>query len=176
MLKTVVALAVAAAMAAPAYVSAQKADFSGTWTFDEAKSDPAGGPGGGGGGGGRGPGGGGGGGGRMGGGTPTKLTIKQTAAELTVERTLANGTETAVYKLDGSESANKTGMGESKTKAAWDGSNLVLTGKQAVSTPQGEIEIETKEIYTVTGTVLTVTTTRTTPRGENTRKLVFNKG
>ena len=167
----VLALALSAALAVPALSQAQaKADLSGTWTFDESKSDPAGGPGGGGGG--RGPGGG----GRMGGGTPSKLVIKQTAGELTVERTLPNGAETAVYKLDGSESTNKTGMGESKMKANWDGSNLVLTGKQAISTPQGDFEIDTKEVYSLSGAVLTVTTTRTTPRGENTRKLVFNKG
>lgn len=172
MQKKFLAVALAAALAVPALIHAQtKADLSGTWTFDEAKSDPAGGPGGGGGGGGRGPGG-----GRMGGGPPSKLVIKQSATDLTVERTLPNGAETAVYKLDGSESTNKTAMGQSKTKASWEGNNLVLTGKQAVSTPQGDLEIDTKEVYSVAGTVLTVTTTRTTPRGENTRKLVFNKG
>lgn len=175
MFKHTCVLALSAALALPVLSSAQaKADLSGTWTFDEAKSDPAGGPGGGGGGGGRGPGPGGG--GRMGGGTPSQLVIKQTATELTVERTLPNGTETAVYKLDGSESPNKMGMGESRSKASWEGGNLVVTGKLAVSTPQGDFEIDTKEVYAVSGGVLTVTTTRTTPRGENTRKLVFNKG
>jgi hypothetical protein len=169
--RLIFAAALAVALAVPALSQAQaKADLTGTWTFDEAKSDPAGGPGGGGGG--RGPGGG----GRMGGGPPSKLVITQTATELTVERTLPNGTETAVYKLDGTESTNKMGMGEAKTKASWDGTNLVLTGKQAISTPQGDIQIDSKEVYSVSGTVLTVTTTRTTPRGENTRKLVFNKG
>jgi hypothetical protein len=173
MFKHACVLALSAALAVPVFSFAQaKADLSGTWTFDEAKSDAPAGPGGGGGGGGRGPGGG----GRMGGGTPSKLVIKQTATELTVERTLPNGAETAVYKLDGSESTNKSGMGESRTKASWDGSNLVLSGKQAISTPQGDFEIDTKEVYSVSGAVLTVTTTRTTPRGENTRKLVFNKG
>jgi hypothetical protein len=170
-----IAVALSVALAAPVVAAAQaKTDFSGTWTFDAEKSDPAGGPGGGGGGGGRGPGPGGG--GRMGGGTPSKLVIKQTAGELTVERTLPNGTETAVYKLDGSVSTNKMGMGESKTKASWDGANLVLTGKQAVSTPQGDFEIDTKDVYSLSGSALTITTSRTTPRGEMTRKLVFNKG
>jgi hypothetical protein len=167
--KTITAVVLAAALAVPALVLAQaKADFSGTWMFDQAKSDPA--PGAGGGGGGRG------GGGRMGGGTPTKLVIKQTGTELTVESALANGAQTAVYKLDGSESVNKTGRGESKSKASWDGANLVVTGKQALSTPQGDFEIDIKDVYSVSGTTLTLTTTRTTPRGENTRKLVFNKG
>ena len=174
MQRSILAVALAAALAAPAIIHAQaKADLSGTWTFDEAKSDPAGGPGGGGGGG---RAAGGGGGGRMGGGTPTKIVIKQSATDLTVERTLANGTETAVYKLDGSESTNKAAMGETKMKASWDGGNLVLTGKQMISTQQGEFEIDAKDVYSVAGPVLTITATRTTPRGENTRKLVFNKG
>lgn len=164
--KTIMAMTLAAALAVPALVLAQAtADFSGTWLFDEARSDPA-----------AGAGGGGGGGGRMGGGTPTKLVIKQTGAELTVERALANGAQTAVYRLDGSESVNKTGMGESKTKVSWNGANLVVTGKQAVSTPQGEFELDIKDVYSVSDSTLTLTSTRTTPRGENTRKLVFNKG
>ncbi len=173
MQKKFVVVALAAALAVPALVLAQaKADLSGTWTFDEAKSDPAPAPPGGGGGGGGGRGGG----GRGGGGTPTKLVIKQTGADLTVESTLANGAQTAVYKLDGSESVNKTAMGQSKSKASWDGANLVIAGKQSITTQQGEFEIDTKDVYSVSGSTLTVTTTRTTPRGENTRKLVFNKG
>jgi hypothetical protein len=176
MQKKIVVVALAAALAVPALVLAQaKVDLSGTWTFDEAKSDPAPGPPGGGGAG-RGGGGGGGGGRMMGGGTPSKLVIKQTATELTVESTLPNGAQTAVYKLDGSDSVNKMGMGEAKSKASWDGANLVITGKQAISTPQGDIQIDTKDVYSVSGSTLMLTTSRTTPRGENTRKLVFNKG
>jgi hypothetical protein len=67
-------------------------------------------------------------------------------------------------------------MGESTSKASWDGGNLVLAGKQAITPQQGEIEIDTKEVDSVSGSTLTVTRTRTTPRGEITRKLVFNKG
>jgi hypothetical protein len=172
MQRKVLAVTLSAALCMPALAFAQaKADFSGTWTFDEAKSDPAGGPGGGGGGGGR-PGGG----GRMGGGTPSKLVIKQTASDLTVETTTASGAQTAVYKLDGSESVNKTAMGESKAKATWEGSTLVIAGKQALSTPQGNFEIDVKDVYSLADGVLTVTATRVTPRGETTRKLVFNKG
>ena len=169
MQKKILAVAVAAALAVPALTFAQtKTDFSGTWTFDEAKSDAAGGPGGGGGGGRPG--------GRMGGGPPTRLVIKQTAGEVTIEQTLASGAQTVVYKLDGSESVNKLAMGESKAKATWDGANLVIAGKQAISTPQGEFEIDVKDVYSIAGAVLTITATRVTPRGETTRKLVYNKG
>jgi hypothetical protein len=166
-MKRLLALGVAAVLALPVLTMAQgKADFSGTWTFDEAKSDPA--PAGRGGGGG-------GGGGRGGFGPATKLMIKQTAGELTVESTTANGTNTAVYKLDGSESVNKMGTGEAKSKAAWEGSNLVVTGQQQLQTPNGTFDITTKDVYSVQGGTLTITQTRTTGRGENTRKLVYNK-
>ena len=164
--KKLLAVALSAALAVPALALGQsKPDFSGTWAFDEAKSDPAVGPGGGGGG------------GRGGGrGTPTKLVIKQTAGEITIEQTLANGAQTVVYKLDGSESVNKGAMGESKAKATWDGGNLVVAGKQAISTPQGDFEIGVKDAYSMAGGVLTITATRVTPRGETMRKLVYNKG
>ena len=169
MQKRILAIAVALAVALPALTFGQaKTDFSGTWSFDEAKSDPASGPGGGGGGGGR-PGG-------ARGGAPTKLVIKQTAGEVTIDQTLPNGAQTVVYKLDGSESVNKLAMGESKAKASWDGANLVIAGKQSISTPQGEFEIDMKDVYTLASGVLTITATRVTPRGEATRKLVYNKG
>jgi hypothetical protein len=167
MQKRILAIAVALAVAVPTLTFGQaKTDFSGNWSFDEAKSDPAAGPGGGGGGrpgGGR-------------GGTPTKLVIKQTAGEVTIEQTLPNGAQTVVYKLDGSESVNKLAMGESKAKASWDGASLVIAGKQSISTPQGNFEIDVKDVYTLANGVLTITATRVTPRGETTRKLVYNKG
>ena len=168
MQKRILAIAVALAVALPALTFGQaKTDFSGTWSFDEAKSDPAGGPGGGGGGGGRG-------GGRMG--PPSKLVIKQTAGEVTIEQTLATGAQTVVYKLDGSENVNKLAMGESKAKASWDGATLVIAGTQSISTPQGDFELGMKDVYSLANGVLTITSTRVTPRGEATRKLVYKKG
>ena len=113
MTKLLTAVALGLVVVLPSVVSAQgKTDFSGTWTFDEAKSDPApaGRGGGGGGGGGRG-------GGRMGGAPATAMTIKQTATELSIDRTTAQGNQTAVYKLDGSESKNtdRDGTGDIKS-------------------------------------------------------------
>jgi hypothetical protein len=167
-MKRFLVLIVAAALALPTLAMAQgKTDFSGTFMMDEAKSDPA--PAGRGGGGG-------GGGGRGGGGTASKLVIKQTAGEVSIERTLANGPETVVFKLDGSESTNKMGMGEGKSKATWDGANLVVNTTQQLQTPNGNVDITTKDVYSMAGGVLTVTTTRTTARGDTTRKIVYNKG
>ena len=164
--------AIAVAVAFVATTAAQaKTDLSGTWTFDEAKSDPA--ParagGGGGGGGGRG-------GGRMGGAPATAMTIKQTAGELTMDRTTAQGAQTVVLKLDGSESKNTIGMGPAVSKAVWDGPRLVVTTTQTVQgRGGGEITINSKEIYSVQGNVLTIETTRTTPAGDQTRKLIYTK-
>jgi hypothetical protein len=95
---------------------AQKTDFSGVWTPDtDAAAAPAGG----------------GGGGRGGGGP---MTVKQTADTLTVERTTGRGPQTAVYKLDGSESDVTMGQMTAKVSAKWDGAKLVITTK----TDQGE--------------------------------------
>jgi hypothetical protein len=159
-------IAIAAAITATAAAQA-KPDFSGTWTFDEAKSDPA--PArAGGGGGGRG-------GGRMGGAPATAMTIKQTPAELSMDRTTAQGAQTVVYKLDGSESTNTIGMGPATSKAAWDGARLVITTTQTIQGRGGEITVNSKEIYSVQGPMLTIETTRTTPAGEQTRKLIYTK-
>jgi len=163
--------ALVVSLAAPSAALAQaKTDFSGTWTFDEAKSDPAPARAGGGGGGGGGRGGGG-----RGGAPATALTIKQTASDLTMDRTTAQGAQTVVYKLDGSESKNTIGMGPATSKAVWDGPRLVITTNQTVQGRGGEITIDSKDVYSVQGGVLTVETTRTTPAGAQTRKLIYTK-
>ena len=93
-----------------------KPDFSGTWTPEApAAGAPAGG-------------GQGGGGRAMGGGA---MTVKQTATELTIERTMGENKVTQTYKLDGTESENKM-MGRggevvTKSTAKWDGSKLVIS-------------------------------------------------
>jgi hypothetical protein len=168
--KTMTVFALAVVLALPSVALAQaKTDFSGTWTFDEAKSDPA--ParaGGGGGGGGRG-------GGRMGGAPATAMTIKQTGTELTMERTMAQGPQTVTLKLDGTDSTNTIGAGPATSKAVWDGPRLVVTTTQTMQGRGGEITINSKEIYSVSGNVLTIETTRTTPAGDQTRKLIYTK-
>jgi hypothetical protein len=98
---------------------AQKPDFSGTWTPDVDPAAAAAAAGGGGGGG-------------RGGGGP--MTVKQTATELTVERTGRNGVQSTVYKLDGSEAEVTMGQMTAKVSAKFDGAKLVITTK----TDQGE--------------------------------------
>lgn len=134
--------------------AAQKTDFSGTWTIDEAASGaPAGG----------------GGGGRGGfGGLGMGATVKQTADALVVERTMGDNKVTLTYKLDGSESRN-TMMGrggqqmESVSTAKWDGSKLVITSKVG--------ENESTQVWSLAGNALTIEST--SARG--TQKRVYKK-
>jgi hypothetical protein len=105
---------------------AQKPDFSGVWTPEPAAAAPAGG-----GGGGRG----------MGGGP---MTVKQTATDLTIERTAGENKIVSTYKLDGSESVNKMmgrgGEVETKSTAKWDGS--MRESSQTWSLEGGNLVVE----------------------------------
>ena len=147
--------------------AAQKPDFSGKWTVDQEKTQAAnpGQPGGGG------PPGGAMGGGRGFGAGP--MTIKQDAGTLTTERETQNGVMATVYKLDGSETVQTTQRGESRSKANWDGSALVI-----VTTRPGMDggTMTTKATYAKEGEWLVVTTVMQTPNGEMTRKTYYKKG
>lgn len=170
----IAAVALAALVALPAAGWAQaKTNFAGSWTFDQAKSDPAPTQGRrGGGGGGRGG----------GGGVPASLTIEQTATQITIERAMGPaGMTSAVYKLDGSESTNALGdVFLSRSKVSWEGPNLVITTvKDQGQGPNGMMSEDSKEVYTLDGGMLTVVTTMrmtpSTPNSTRTRKLVYNK-
>jgi hypothetical protein len=167
-------VALAALIALPAAGWAQaKTNFSGSWTFDQGKSDPPPAQGRrGGGGGGRGG----------GGGVPASLTIEQTPTQITIERAMGPaGTTSAVYKLDGSESTNALGdVFLSRSKVSWEGPNLVITTvKNQGQGPNGMMSEDLKEVYSLDGGVLTVVatmrTTPSTPNSDRTRKLVYNK-
>jgi hypothetical protein len=153
-MKRVLSLALAAALVVPFIAQAQaKPDFSGTWTLDAAKSDPA-------------PAGRGGGGGGRGGGAAGPVTIKQSATDITI------GMNT--FKLDGSETEIQGRGGVQKAKATWDGAKLVITtnidmqGTAITSTAVRSLSADGKEM-----TVETTTTGGPAPAG--TRKQVYTK-
>jgi len=139
--------ALAVALVATSY--AQKPDFSGVWTPDApAAAAPA--PAGGGGGGARG--------GGMGGGP---MTVKQTATDLTVERTAGENKIVSTYKLDGSESINKQmgrgGEVETKSTAKFDGAKLTIVTK--TPGPDGAVR-EATQTWSLEGGNLVVESTR----------------
>jgi hypothetical protein len=145
----------AAVLAVATVASAQKPDFSGTWTLDPASAPAAGGRGGGGGPLGNGP-----------------ATVKQTADALTIERTMGGDKVTLTYKLDGTESRNMLmGRGgqqaDSLSTAKWDGRKLTIVTKQEMG---GQIT-ESTQVWTVEGNTLTVETTN----ARDTQKRIYKK-
>jgi hypothetical protein len=150
----------AAFATAPALAQA-KPDFSGAWKLNAEKSDPMGG--------------GGGGGGMM---RNAVTTITQTATELTLVTKFGENSRTASYKLDGSESVNPGMRGaETKSKAKWDGATLVLEHVRNMSGPNGDMQMMSKEVRSLSadGKTMTVVTTSQGPNGEMTRKMVYDK-
>lgn len=147
-MKKIALLVVVMAVAIAGLAIAQP-NFSGKWApkVDPNAAPPAGG------GGGRG--------GGMGGGP---MAITQTAAELKMERTMGENTMVTIYKLDGTESVNKTQRGESKSTAKFDGGKLVI--KTVMEGPNGPTETTATWSLSADGKELTMVTT--TARGERT--------
>jgi hypothetical protein len=143
-------LAMAVVVAGMSFAQA-KPDFSGKWAPKvdaNAPAPPAGG-------------------GQRGGGGP--MTIKQTAADLTVERTMGENTMSTVYKLDGTETVNKTQRGESKSVAKFDGAKLVI--KTVSEGPNGPNEQTATWTLSADGKELTMVTA--SARGD--RTVVYTK-
>jgi hypothetical protein len=159
-MKRVLLLAATMAVILPFVAHAQgKPDFSGTWTLDTAKSDPA-------------PAGRGG-----GGGGAATLTIKQTGTELSIMSEGRQGPQTMTFKLDGSESTNQVmgrgGAAAVKSVAKWDGSSLVIETTREFN----GMSITSKEVRKLDngGKEMQVETTAQTPNGEQKRKVVYTK-
>jgi hypothetical protein len=131
--------------AAAVAVAQSVPNLAGTWILDEAHSSPA-------------PGGTGG----RGAPAPNQLVITQTATELTVAR----GTQSFHYALDGSETPGPPG-GETKSTVAWQGGALVVswTREYFAGLQAGYVRATGRDIYQLNGMMLTVVRTSTTPRG-----------
>ena len=157
-MRRVLLTAMVAVVVIPFTARAQsKPDFSGTWTRDAAKSDPATQ-------------------GRGGGGGATQ-TIKQTATEIVVTIAGRGGPETQIYKRDGSETTNQSQSPEGplavKGTARWDGASLVIETSREIR----GMTITSKEARTLdtTGKEITIEALIRSPQGEIKRKVVFVK-
>ena len=106
------------------------------------------------------------------------LVLKQTRDVLTIQRTVGEQKEMAVYKLDGSESTNKLPSGdETKSRVRWVDATLVSRTTTKMNDPQGGRNVEMTDVRSLSanGQVMTVVVTRQTPRGEVKHTLVYNK-
>jgi len=162
-LMQVLSMTIVLALVAPVTTLAQggKANFAGTWTLNAQKSTTP--QGGGGGGGGRG----------MGGGT--NFTITQDANTLTQTTTSQDGTARSTkYTLDGKESVNKMGQGESRSTAKWsaDGRSLTIVTKSNFG---GTERTSTAVWSLVDGKSLSILSTRQGQDGEQKTTRVYDK-
>ncbi len=150
-MKKIALLVVVMALAVTGLSFAQaRPDFSGKWAPKvDAAAPPAG--------------------GGRGGGMGGPMTVKQSATELIQERTMGENTMTTVYKLDGTESVNKTQRGESKSTAKFDGVKLVI--KTVSEGPNGTMETTATWSLSADGRELTIVTG--SQRGE--RTMVYTK-
>jgi len=158
--KTLVFAALTAVLAVPALTSAQaKTDFTGVWIYNQAQCAR----------------------GTSGNSPvvsfPTEIHIKQSPGELQWEgHTVRQDSVTAVFKLDGTEVPMK-GNEETtlKGKATMEGDKLVIVSSRSYSSPIGDIVTDYKEVYSLSGNVLTIEKTQSTGGVSNTLKAVYNK-
>jgi hypothetical protein len=110
------------------------------------------------------------------GGAPAgQLVVTQSATEITMQR----GNQTFTYNIDGSEAPGPPG-GETKSRMAWEGGKLIVTWKREffAGTDRGYQTSTGRDVYTLSGSTLTVERTVTNARGSGgtqTVKAVYNK-
>jgi hypothetical protein len=154
---TLLSLTFAVALLMPAIVSAQtgKVNFSGNWVVNTEKSkQPQGG------------------GGRMG---AANMTVTQEANLLTRTRTTPDGsTRVLKYTLDGKESVNSGGRGDSKSTTSWssDGKKLTIVTKFNFD---GNERVSTEVWSLQDAKTLTIESTRPGPNGEMKITLFYDK-
>jgi Tol biopolymer transport system component len=158
-LMQLMSLTIVLALVTPVMIHAQadKADFAGTWAMNAEKSTMPQGSGGG---------------QRMGGGN---LTVTQEANLLTQTRTSQDGTSrVSKYTLDGKESVNTTGGGESKSTANWSGDGKALT-IVTKSNFNGNERTSTAVWSLIDAKTLSIVSTRQGQDGEVKTTIVYDK-
>ena len=112
-------------------IAQKKPDFSGVWVPQSLKTNAT----------------------TTGGGTgalpPSDITVRQTAAELSISRTVFDQVNTQTFKLDDSESTNRSGAVIRVTRSRWAGTKLVIEGKASQVTSAGYAAWTQKEIYSL---------------------------
>ncbi|MBA4322378.1 MAG: hypothetical protein C0408_06115 [Odoribacter sp.] len=162
----ILSLTIMLAFIAPLMTNAQagKANFAGNWIFNAEKSNigqaPAQGQAG----------------GQRGGFSGGNFVAKQETNLLTTERTRTgqDGTPQVTvmkYTLDGKESVNASGRGDSKSVATWsaDGKTLTIVTARTINMNGESREVKTTEVWTLTNAkTLSIKTSRPGMGGETT--------
>ncbi len=149
-------------------MTAQRADFSGKWTFNESKSEIGALEGQ----------------GRGGFMAFSGLTVLQDAGKIEIERTRTGRdgqeiTTSETLTLDGKENLSENERGSTKTTATWsgDGQTLTFNVVRTMNFQDQSMEMTSSEIWTLTdgGKTLTIESTSTTPMGGMTNTFVYDK-
>ena len=104
------------------------------------------------------------------------VTIRQTAAAVTIERYAGEALVKTVYALDGSESVNTVGPRTTRMTSRWDGARLISEGTQTVKADDGDRVVKIREVRSLAADgSLHIETTRFLPTGSLTNTEVFSK-
>jgi hypothetical protein len=111
------------------------------------------------------------------------FVAKQEANLLTVDRTRPGmdgqpQTTTSKYTLDGKESVNSSGMGDSKSIATWsaDGKSLTIVTTRTFDRDGQSMTMKTTEVWSQTSpTTISIVSTMSTPNGDRTSTRVYDK-
>lgn len=108
---------------------------------------------------------------------PSEMVVTQSPTDLSVERTsVRQAPFKAVYKLDGSRVTVAAPAGIAETaEARFDGATLVIASRRSFSSPAGDTVVDFREIWTVTGNVLSVKKTVTQDGESDTETAVYDK-
>ena len=159
MKRLTVALSIPLLLSAQAMFAQARPEFSGTWRLNQAKSSRA-----------------------IVGNTPdiqfaSQLEVTQTPTEVAVVATsVRQQPVSATYKLDGSKVNVQAPEGIAETaEARFDSGNLVITSRRSFSSPAGDIVVDFKEVWSLSGNELTIEKTRTQSGESSTQKAVYDK-
>jgi hypothetical protein len=102
------------------------------------------------------------------------LVVKQTKTTLSIERKTGNQVETAILKLDGTESINKAPNDKDvRSTSSWVGSTLVT--KSTMDMDGMTVKMTEVRSLSADGKVMTIDVSRSTAHGETKQKLLYNK-
>jgi hypothetical protein len=106
--------------------------------------------------------------------TPTRLTIQESAAEVTIDTDTGteNQMQSATYRLNGADTAVPGPLGwDTRANAARRDDALVVTITRTIDGPDGKLRFEIRDVYRVSGDVLTLERTQ----GSQSRKMTYER-
>lgn len=110
------------------------------------------------------------------------LVVERQGNVLKATRTVARGDRahsiTETYVADGADRTHAGRRGAVVSRAVFDGDRLVVTGTHARKGEQGDRTMSRRSVWTLSpdGAVLTIETTRETPRGDRGMTSVYLRG